>query len=369
MTKITQISTRWLALILVVVPMTLATLFYAFMASDRYVSRTVISVRDISSGGSVSSSGGLSSLLGGAVSPAFSDLMYLQSYVFSMDLLKRLDARLKLREHYSASGSDLLFRLPADATDEEFLAYFRRRIEMTHDDIAGLLAFNVQAFDKTMAQRTTQAMVEESERFVNDYMHRISREKMGFAESEVERAMAQVQKAKAEVLSFQTRNKLLDPLSQASANSSLVATLQASMAQKEAELRAAQAYLSDDTYQVKSLRSQLAALQSQLETERQRATTSKSGTQLASLSIEFQSLQTRAVFAEEGYKSAVLMLEQARLDSMRKLKTVVVVEPPTQPQEALYPRRIYDLLTLLVGCTMLLAVVKLILVTIREHQD
>ena len=97
--------------------------------------------------------------------------------------------------------------------------------------------------------------------------------------------------------------------------------------------------------------------------------TSKSGTQLASLSIEFQSLQTRAVFAEEGYKSAVLMLEQARLDSMRKLKTVVVVEPPTQPQEALYPRRIYDLLTLLVGCTMLLAVVKLILVTIREHQD
>jgi len=369
MNFLTALTTRRLAIIFVGLPILFASLFYAFFASDRYVSRTVISVRDISAGAVSSSSSSLSSLLGGSVSPAFSDLMYLQSYVYSTDLLKRLDDRLKLRAHYSDSSRDIIFRLASDATDEQFRDYFRNRIEMTHDDISGLLSFSVQAYDKTTARLIAQALLEESERFVNGYMHRISRDRMSFAEAELDRNLTRLQKAKAEVLSFQTRNKLLDPLSQSTANSSLTASLQATLAQKEAELRSTQAYLSENSYQVKTLRDQIAATQAQLDTEARRATTAPGGTQLAALSIEFQGLVARATFAEDSYKAAVLNLEQARQDSTRKLKAVVVIEPPTLPDEALYPRRLYDLFTLLAGCGMLFAIVRLAIATIREHQD
>lgn len=365
------LSPRRLAVLLVAVPMLLASLFYAFMASDRYISHTVISMRDVS-GGNTSGVSGLSALLGGSVSasPAYSDLMYLQTYVYSMDMLKRIDQKLNLRAHYSTPRADFIFSLSKSATDEEFLDYFHNRVTLVHDDLAGLLTLDVQAFDKVMAQRIAKAILDESERFTNDYMHRIATERMGFAESQVQETQSRLEKAKAEVLAFQVKNKWLDPMSQASANSSLTATLQNSLAQQEAALRAAQSFLSDESFQVKTLRSQVEATKAQLETERNRSVTPQSGgAQLASLTIEYQGLMTRAVFAEDTYKAAIQTLEAARLDTMRKLKSLVVVEPPTLPDDALYPRRLYSLLTLLAVCGMVLTVVHLILATIREHQD
>lgn len=371
MKLLTLLSPRRLALLLVALPMLLASVFYATMAADRYVSRAVISMRDVSGVSSSASTSSLTSLLGGGGnSPAYSDLMYLQTYVYSMDMLKRIDQKLNLRAHYTAPSADFVFRLPAKATDEEFLAYFRNRVAMTHDDLAGLLAFEVQAFDKETAQRIGKAILEESERFTNDYMHRIARERMGFAESQTAETQARLEKAKAEVLAFQVKNKWLDPMSQATANSSLTATLQNTLAQQEAALRAAQSFLSDDSFQVKTLRGQMEATKAQLDVERNRSVSPQNGgAQLAGLTIEYQGLMTRAAFAEDSYKAAIQTLEAARLDTMRKLKSLVVVEPPTVPDEALYPRRLYNLLTLLAVCGMVLTIVHLILATIREHQD
>jgi len=90
---------------------------------------------------------------------------------------------------------------------------------------------------------------------------------------------------------------------------------------------------------------------------------------LASLNIEFQSLLTQAAFAEDVYKASVAAFEQARLDASRKLKTIVVLEPPTLPDRAIYPRRLYNFATVLVLCGILLAIVRLVIATIREHQD
>lgn len=371
MKLLTLLSPRRLALLLVALPMLLASLFYATMAADRYVSHTVISMRDVSGVSSSTGTSGLSSLLGGGgSSPAYSDLMYLQTYVYSMDMLKRLDQKLNLRAHYTSPSADFIFRLSTSATDEEFLEYFRNRVTMTHDDLAGLLTFDVQAFDKATAQRIAKAILDESERFTNDYMHRLARERMGFAESQTTETQARLEKAKADVLAFQVKNKWLDPMSQATANSSLTATLQNTLAQQEAALRAAQSFLSDDSFQVKTLRGQMEATKAQLEAERNRSVSPQNGgAQLASLTIEYQGLMTRASFAEEAYKAAIQTLEAARLDTMRKLKSLVVVEPPTVPDQALYPRRLYNLLTLLAVCGMVLTIVHLILATIREHQD
>jgi len=363
------LSYRRLALMLVALPLMLASAFYFLLASDRYVSHTVISVRDVS-GAAVTSSSGLSSLLGGGAAPAYSDLMYLQTYVFSLDMLKRIDAKLNVKAHFQKPKMDFIFRLSSDATDDQFLDYFKNRVAMVHDDMAGLLTFDVQAFDPVMSQRIAKALLEESERFVNDYMHRLSSERMKFAEEQVTDTQSRLEKAKSDLLAFQVKNKWLDPVSQATANSSLTATLQTTLAQQEAALHAAQSFLSDDSFQVKTLRSQVEATKAQLDAERNRSVTPQGGSgQLAGLTIEYQALLSRATFAEDTYKAAIQTLEAARMDTMRKMKALVVVDPPTLPDAAQYPRRIYNLLTLLVVSGMVLAIVHLILATIREHQD
>lgn len=363
------ITTRRLAWGLFAGPVLLATLYYSLIAVDRYASTTVITVRDTSAMPSAGSS--VASMLLGAVgAPAsYTDTLFIESYIHSMDMLQKLDQRLNLREHYSSPRRDLFYRLSSTAGREDFLAYFRERVSLTHDEYSGLLTVEVQGFEPAFAQKVAQAIVEESEAMVNENSHRIAREKLNFAESEAHHSLTRLQKAKGDVLSFQTKYKLLDPMSQAVASNTLTASLQATQAKQEADLKAALSFMSEDSLQVRSLRSQLAATQAQLEVERLRATSAVNGSQLPALAIEYQGLLTQATFADEAYKGSLVAMEQARLDASRKLKTVLVMEPATLPDLPEYPHRLVDWLTVVALCAMLFTIGRLIHATIREHQD
>lgn len=369
MNKLKLLSPRLLTLVLLVLPVALGTVYYGLIAKDRYVSHAVIGVKDTggSSGGGGSSA--LAGLLGGSTATSYSDTFYLERYIQSMDLLLKLDSQLKLRDHYGDAGLDPVYKLWSWSSRESFLDYFRNRVEITHDDLSGLVTVDVQGFDPAYAQQLAQGVLRESEGFINEYSHRMARERMTFAESEVERARNRLTEIKTQVLAFQTTHKLLDPGSQAAAASSLTAALQAKLSSQEADLKAAQAILQEDSYQVKTLRSQIAATQAQLDSEKTRSTAQVNGSQLPALNIEYQELLTRAAFAEEAHKAALLALEQARVDATRKLKALVVIEPPTLPEAAIYPRRLYNLLTVLVLAALFYAIVRLVIATIREHQD
>jgi len=356
---------------LFVVPIVLATLFYTLVAADRYASEAVVSVRDTSAVGSGSGTSAVASLLGGGGGASFSllDTLFVQNYIQSSDLLLKLDKRFNLRAHYSAPRWDWLYRLRPDARREDFLAYFRNRVRVTLDETSGLLTVEAQGFEPAFAQKLAQAVVEETEAVLNENAHRIARERLGFFEEEVERTAKKQAKTRADLLAFQTQHRLLDPLSQAAANSTLTASLQAVQAKQEADLRAAQAYLSEDSLQVRSMRSQLEATKAQIEVERLRATGNVDGAQLPALASQYQSLLSLTGFADEEHRLALVAVEQARMDTARKLKTLVVLEPATLPDLATYPRRLVDWLTVVAVCGMIFTIVLLAMATIREHQD
>lgn len=357
--------------VLFVVPVALATLFYSLVAADRYASVAVVSVRDTSSSTSLTSTSSVAALLGGGAGASFSllDTLLVQNYIQSSDLLLKIDKRLNLRAHYSAPRWDFLFRLPSNARREDFLAYFRNRVRVTLDETSGLLTIEAQGFDPVFAQKIAQAVVAETEAVLNDNAHRIARDRLAFAEEEIQRVAKKQAQARADLLAFQTQHRLLDPISQATANSALTASLQATQAKQESDLKAAEAYLSEDSLQVRSLRSQLDATKAQIEVERLRATGTVDGSQLPALASQYQSLLSLAGFADDEYKMALMTVEQARMDTVRKLKTLMVIEPPTLPDLATYPNRIIDWLTVLAVCGMIFTIVRLAMATIREHQD
>lgn len=363
---VTPVRVTW---VLFVIPVILASLFYSVVAADRYASVVVVSVRDTSGSASLTSSPVATLLGGGGGSFSLLDTLLVQNYVQSSDLLLKLDKRLNLRAHYSAPSWDWLFRLPENAKREDFLAYFRNRVKVTLDETSGLLTIEAQGFEPAFAQKVAQAVVEETEAVLNENAHRIARDRLAFATEEVERTAKKQAKARADLLAFQTEHRLLDPLSQAAANSTLTASLQATQAKQEADLKAAQAYLSEDSLQVRSLRSQLEATKAQIEVERLRATGTVDGAQLPALASQYQNLLALTAFADDEHKMALMTVEQARMDTVRKLKTLLVVEPPTLPDMATYPHRIVDWLTVIAVCGMILTIVRLAMATIREHQD
>lgn len=368
MIELKDFTSRRLKAAIIAAPMLLATLYLTVFAADRYVSESTVALQQ--AGNDLTSIPGAALMLAGLSSPSRGETLYLLQYVQSLALLKDLDAKLNLRKHYEAERLDVFARLWGAASQERFLDYYRSRVEVVLDDASSTLTVRVQGFDPAFAQQLNKAILEASEKFVNEMSHSLAREKLNFAEHELARSAQRLESARTEVLAFQAKNGFLDPGIQAEASGALSAQMQASISKSEAELRGLRSFMTEDAPQVRALRSQINATQAQLEVERARATgTGAKSDQLGALTIDFQGLRMRAEFALDAYKVALVAIESARIEATRKVKTLVVIQPPTLPETPQYPRRLYDLTTLLVVCLLIYLVTRLVIATIREHQD
>jgi capsular polysaccharide transport system permease protein len=364
--KAKAFTPRRLKLALIAAPMLLGVIYYTLIAADRYTSESMIAVQSAlvsPTGGGPISLGAGTGLLG------WQDTLYVMDYVHSTTLAKELNERLKLRDHYEQPRADLFYRLWPGTSFEWFVSYFRSRVEVEFSDVNGLLTIRTQGFDRDKALDLNRAILDSAERFVNEFSHRIAAEQMQFSKGEFDTAAVKYQAAKAKLVEFQTANKILDPIAQSTAASALTAELQATVARMEAQLKSMLSFMQSDAPQIVTLREQISANRAQLEAEKARTTNGVGGDRLGTLNTEYQSLLLNAGIAEDQYKAANVALEAARVEAARKLKSLVIVEAPTKADSAEYPRRIYNLLTLLALCAIVYSVVRLIVATIQEHQD
>ena len=361
------LTARNLRLAVVAVPWLLAAVYLFLFAADRYVSESIVTVRQNGAEGGVGFN--LTSLLGVSVPASLDDEKMLEAYILSMDILQQLDRKLGLRAAFHQPRADFLFRMGSGASQEQFLEYYRGRVEVVVEEDSGLLRIRTQGFTPDAAVALNREMLALSERFINESSHRLAREQMAFAESELRKARSGVDKARDAVLSFQEANDMLDPVAQAAATSGLTAELQAALAKQEAELKGLLGYLDDDAYQVAALRAQIAGTRAQLKAEGRRGVADAEGASLNVLAGEYQRLLAELEFATETYKLAMTGVETARIESTRKLKSLVLVQSPVRPESAEYPRRLYLLLALFMGLALLYGIARLVVATIEDHLE
>jgi capsular polysaccharide transport system permease protein len=364
-----RLSARNLRLGVIAVPWLLVALYLGVFAGDRYVSESVVVVRQ--EGAAMAIPGGVDALsaMFGSSMASREDQFMLQAHILSMDMLRQVDEKLDLRRAYSSPRLDFIFRLDEGATQEQFLDYYRKRVEVEVDDGSGLLTIRTQGFTPEIAKAVNQEVVAISERFINESSHRLARDQMSFAESELKSARARLDDVRDRVLTFQEEHDMLDPTAQAAANTGLTTELQAMQARYEAELKGLQGYLNDHAPQVQAMQAQVAGIRQQLQAESRRGVTNENGVSLNVLAGRFQQLLAELEFVSDAYRGALTALETARIESTRKLKSLVLVESPALPESAEYPRRIYSLLALLMGLTLLYGIGRLIVATIEDHQE
>ncbi len=362
-----KVRAKRLALLVIGIPMLLAVLYYAFLAANRYVSESIITVRQASDsgGGGVP---GVALMLAGVNPSSREDTLFLREYIHSLDMLKHLDNTLNLREHFEGEKRDPFFRLYGGTTQEWFLDYYRSRVEVMFDDMSSLLTVRVEGFTPEYAQALHKELMAQSERFVNEISHRMAREQMAFAEGELTQSKERYFAAKNRLLAFQNKHNMLDPITQAQAMAGLSTQLEGEITKLEAELKNQLTYLQDDAHQIIALKNQIGAIKSQLEKERKRVA-SGGDARLNTLAAEFQQLMLDTGFAEDTYKLALSAVENARIEASRKLKSLVVIESPTLPEKAIYPRQIYNLITLLLALLLLYGIVRMAIATIEDHRE
>ncbi|MDR1284861.1 MAG: capsule biosynthesis protein [Campylobacteraceae bacterium] len=348
----------------VIAPFALFVFYYLFFAADRYVSESIISVKQV--GESSSNSAGLAAIVG-INTNSKEDTLYLREYIHSLDMLKLLEQNIDVRYMYSKEWLDFAYRLYGFMSQESFLEYYQNRVQIVYDDISGLLKVNVEAFEPDDAQNLANEILKQSEIFVNELSHKMSKKQLEFAKIELQKAEDRLSAAKNTLLTFQNRYGIFNPIEQAQSQANLALEFEAELAKKEAELTALLSYIQDDAPQILTLKGEIAALKKQIGKERGRVAT-KSNDSTNTLAFEYQTLIVEADFAQGLYKIALGAVEQTRVESTKQIKYLSVIQQPSKPESAKYPRKMYNLITLLVLLFLLYGITKLIQATIEDHK-
>jgi capsular polysaccharide transport system permease protein len=355
--------TFWLALLLCL----LAVVYWGFIASDRYVSEAHVIIQQTDM--AIGQSTGISSLLGMSGGTNRADQLLLRDHLLSVDMLEKLDKEMGLREHYSDRSRDLISRMwSVDISREWFHRYYLSRVSVEFDEYAGVLVIRTEAFSQEKARAMTTMLMEEGERYMNTVARRLAQEQVSFLETQVGQISERVMQARQAVLAYQNERNLVSPQGTAENVFGIINQLEGQLTTLNTQRGALLGYLNPQNSSVVELDLQIASVKKQIARQQARLTSSERQT-LNHAIEEFTRLQMIAEFAQDMYKTALAALEKGRVESMRTVKMVSVIQSPTQPQYPMEPRRIYNTAVFIVATLMLAGIVSLLSTIIREHRD
>lgn len=345
----------------------MAAMYWGFLASDRYVSeaRILIQRTDLPGGQRMD----FGALIGGVSTSSRADQLLLREHLMSVDMLRKLDAELGLRAHFSDPRRDLLSRMWfADASVEWFHRHFLSRVAIDFDEYAGVLVVRAQGYDPKTAHRLATHLVQEGEAFMNQMARALASEQVTFLEHQVTTMNERVVLARQALLDFQDSRGTAAPQAEAEGIVAIIARLEGQRAELQTRRGALQAYLVPDHPSIVMLNQQISAVDRQIERERRRLA-APSGKPLNRTVEAIQRLEMEASFAQDLYRTALTALEKGRVEATRTLKKVSVVQTPSMPEYPLEPRRAYNTLVFAIFAAMMAGVVQLLLAIVRDHRD
>jgi len=359
------------ALLVIGLPTLVAGVYYAFFASDQYAASGHFVVRHRSE--NTAAMGTLSLLgLGAAPSSSLPDMMVVNDYIVSMQMIKDLARRIDLRALYDTPQADRLARLNPGfredtISDETLLKYWQKMAVVHYDSTTGLSKFEVRAFSADDAKTIADQVFALSESLVNRLTQRAQEDALSLARQEVEtyreRAIASLDALQA----FQERARQVDPEAFAQARAQIQAGVEQELTQLQTQLDVLRKSLPEDAPGITQVKDRLASIEKQLATERVRSTISESGESAAQILNEFAKLRLESEFATQAYLSSLASLESARVEAIRQNLYLETFVSPYTPQVPEYPNSLLNVLLVLVVSALVWAIGGLMVSAAREH--
>lgn len=357
-------------LMAVILPSLLAIVYIGFMASPRYVSHAEIVIRS-SQGGGANLLGALSGLagslggMGGGV--ASTETAVMAEYVHSQSMLSLLQERIDLRSLWSKDEADMFSRLSANASQEEFLAYYLSRVVVEFQPGSTVVSVSSEAFTPADAQLIVATIVQLSENLLNEISHRQQTDNIAFARAELETAEDRIRRARLAMSAYREMHGDIDPAQSAAATGQIIMGLAQRLIEARAELAAALNVLRPGSPEVKAIEARIAAMEEQMVGLRQRLAPTAGDAPVNSKLVEWEKLLIEHELALKGYESAVAFLEAARLEASKKSVYIVDFVPPNLPEAAEKPERFKSILAVMVGAFLFWAIGGLLVTAIREQ--
>jgi len=351
-------------IVCVLLPTLLAALYLFFIAAPQFQSETHISLRAPNQSTTPSAFGSFITGLSGS-SQSTQDVRAIAAYLHSHEAVSRLSKKIDLRAILSHPDADILSRLPADATVETLLKKFIAHVDVVFNMDTSAIAIYTRAYTADDALALAQAILELSEEAVNGYNSRAEEDGLRLAREELSSAADHVTATSQNLSEFRTASREIDPTSKSGSILESIATLEEERNTLQVRQRELSAYAAANNPELRALERRISALQKQVEMEQERLTgTGNTYTQKLS---DYEALKLEQQLAQQAYASALVSLENARLDAQRQKTYVVPIIQPHKPDEAEFPRQMRGITMTLLASLLIFGIGRLILSGVRDH--
>jgi capsular polysaccharide transport system permease protein len=334
---------------MVVAPASISIWYLWTKASDQYASQVSFAVRSLDS----TLPSPVMDLLGGAADSTAGDSEMLFEYLQSQPLVQVIDGQVDLEKIYNRPGADPVFRLGEDQPIEDIVWYWNQAVTVSYDSSSGIIYVEARAFDPDDAQAVAQAVLQESDRLINDLSTKARNDAVEFALVDLREAEARVRDARRALQEFRMTERSVDVTQDIAQAMALIGQLKGQRAALQADYDSRRAMLGAESPALTALRNQMESLDAQIAAEQARiAARSPSGEtpaqgeeapqggSLTSAAGAQEELMVDLTFAENMYTSALAAVETARAEARRAQRYLATHIAPTHSEEAEYPDRL-----------------------------
>jgi len=360
---------RFDAIFLAVVfaPTLLAGVYYGVIASDSFVSESRFVVKSPQR----QTPSGLGALLQGtAFSRSQDDTYSVHDFVLSRDALKELDQTLNLRAALSDAKVDFVNRFPGplhrDDSFEALHRHYLKHVSIDYDTKSSISVLRVRAFTAADSRNVNELLLQMGERLVNNLNTRSRQDLIQVAEQEVRLAEERSKDAAGSLAAFRSDRGVFDPSAQSGQQLLAVGRLREELLNAETQLALVK-QVSPSNPQIGGLASRVEALRRAISVESASVLGRQGG--LSSKSPIYDRLALEKTFADRQLASAMLALDSARSEAVRKQLYLERLVQPNLPDASVEPRRIRSVIMVFLVGLLVWGVLSLVVASVREHTE
>jgi capsular polysaccharide transport system permease protein len=354
--------------LVVLLPVLAASVYYGLWASDQYAVEIRFGVRQALT--PVIADDALALLAKGlAVSTIGREPYMVANYIRSQNIVRELDEHGALRAMYSRPHIDFFARFEVADSSERLWKYWQKMVTVSVDRVSGLIMVRVLAFTADDALSIAKAVRRSAEHMVDQSAIRARADDLRAAQDDLARARHQYVDALLALRQVREGEQTVDPEKTIDATATTVVGVTRQKLALERERDTNLKMLSPSAPQIQILNQRIRALDDQLAILNRSLTSEDSKDQTAADTINrFEERELQRHFSEKLLEISQASYESARLEEERQHLYLTSFVDPVKPDKAEYPKRLRMILLTLICGVIVWGITLLLTAAVKDHK-
>ena len=347
--------------------------FIIFYETERYESRSIINIRDLSE---EQSSNPLDAILAKG-SPVMQESKLLELYIRSADMFAYLNKGFNFREYYSNEDMDILKRLYKETknpfyrlTKENLLKAYNNDLSIIYDTSSTAIILSFAHADPKLSQEIIKEMIKHSSYTLNRLERENAEVALAFLKTQVKESEALFIQSIKNMIKYQNKYNTIDPNLEVEAKSTILANLESELIKKNVEFASGAKFMVKNSIELQIAKGTIENLEKEIKQVRNKiAGTGKGRKELNEKVFDFELLKSKMTFSKEIYSHSLAKLEELKSEVNQNIKNLLIITKPSLAELYTYPKKPKRVFTLFIMIFFLYSILASMTSLIRDHRD